>query len=85
MTLRLIPEDGSAIIEIVDTGPGIPVAERERVFDPFYRMPGTAGIGSGLGLAIAREAAIRLGGSVSLHERENGCGLVFRYQQMRNK
>jgi two-component system OmpR family sensor kinase len=85
VTLRLIPEEGSVIIEVVDTGPGIPVAERERVFDAFYRMPGTAGIGSGLGLAIAREAAIRLGGSVSLHERENGCGLIFRYQQMRNK
>jgi two-component system OmpR family sensor kinase len=85
VTLRLIPEDGSAIIEIVDTGPGIPVSERARVFDSFYRMPGTAGIGSGLGLAIAREAAIRLGGSVSLHKRENGCGLIFRYQQMCNK
>ena len=85
VTLRLIPEDGGAIIEVVDTGPGISVAERERVFDAFYRMPGTAGIGSGLGLAIAREAAIRLGGSVSLHERENGCGLIFRYQQTRNK
>ena len=85
VTLRLIPEDGSAIIEIVDNGPGIPVSERERVFDSFYRMPGTMGEGSGLGLAIAREAASRLGGTISLHEPHQGCGLVFRYQQMRNE
>lgn len=82
VTLRLIPD--SAIIEVVDNGPGIPVSERERVFDSFYRMPGTAGEGSGLGLAIAREAATRLNGIVSLHERRQGRGLVFRYRQMHN-
>lgn len=82
VTLRLISDDDSAIIEVVDNGPGIPVSERERVFDSFYRMPGTAGEGSGLGLAIAREAATRLNGIVSLHERRQARGLVFRYQQM---
>ncbi len=81
VTLRLIPDDDGAIIEVVDNGPGIPVSERERVFDSFYRMPGTAGEGSGLGLAIAREAATRLNGIVSLHERRQGRGLVFRYRQ----
>ena len=85
MTLRLITEGTSAIIEIVDNGPGIPASERERVFDSFYRMPGTTGEGSGLGLAIAREAASRLGGKASLHERQQSAGLVFRYQQMRNQ
>lgn len=79
VTLRLICDQEGAIIEIVDNGPGIPAAEHERVFDPFYRMPGTAGEGSGLGLAIAREAAIRLNGVVSLHERDRG--LIFRYRQ----
>ncbi len=81
VTLRLLNEGGNAIIEVVDNGPGIPASERERVFDSFYRMPETAGEGSGLGLAIAREAANRLGGTVSLHERREGSGLVFRYQQ----
>ncbi len=85
VTLRLITEGTSAIIEIVDNGPGIPASERERVFDSFYRMPGTTGEGSGLGLAIAREAASRLGGKASLHERQQSAGLVFRYQQMRNQ
>ena len=81
VTLRLLNEGGNAIIEVVDNGPGIPASERERVFDSFYRMPETAGEGSGLGLAIAREAANRLGGTVSLHEQREGSGLVFRYRQ----
>ncbi len=85
VTLRLLSENDSAVIEVVDNGPGIPVAEHEFVFDAFYRMPGTVGEGSGLGLAIAREAAIRLGGSVSLHEREDGHGLIFRYQHVRRR
>jgi two-component system OmpR family sensor kinase len=83
VTLRLLSDDDGAIIEVVDNGLGIPAAERERVFDAFYRLPGCGGEGSGLGLAIAREAATRLGGIVSLHERPEGGGLVFRYQQGR--
>lgn len=71
------------IIEVVDNGPGIPAAELERAFDPFYRLPGTSGEGSGLGLAIAREAAIRLGGTLTVHPREHGSGLIFRYRQRR--
>ena len=83
VTLRLLSENDSAIIEIVDNGPGIPDSERDRVFDPFYRIQDTDVKGSGLGLTIAREAAIRLGGTVSLHERQEGGGLVLRYQQTR--
>ncbi len=83
VTLRLCTEKDSANIEIADNGPGIPAAERERVFDTFYRVPGSAGEGSGLGLAIAREAAIRCGGILSLHERPQGGGLVLRYRQPR--
>jgi two-component system, OmpR family, sensor kinase len=81
VTLRLRSEDESAIIEIVDNGPGIQILERERVFDSFYRIPGSAIEGGGLGLAIAREAAIRLGGILSLHDRPESGGLVLRYLQ----
>ncbi len=81
VTLRLLSDHDDAVIEVVDDGPGIPVSERERVLDAFYRMPDAVGEGSGLGLAIAREAANRLGGSLSLHEREQGPGLIFRYRQ----
>jgi two-component system sensor histidine kinase KdpD len=44
------------IVRVVDRGPGIPPAQLERVFEPFYRAgtPGSAHRGSGLGLAIAR-------------------------------
>jgi two-component system, OmpR family, sensor kinase len=83
VTLRLTQEGDEAVMEVIDSGPGIPAAERERVFDPFYRITGSAGGGSGLGLAIAREAAARLGGSVSLAEGPGGAGLVFTYRQRR--
>ncbi|TCV85364.1 two-component system OmpR family sensor kinase [Sulfurirhabdus autotrophica] len=79
VTLRLLSDNGCPVIEVVDNGPGIPVSERERVFDSFYRITGTSGEGNGLGLAIAWEAAVRLGGNLSLHERKGGNGLVFRY------
>lgn len=85
VTLRLMSDQDNAVIEIVDNGPGIPPSERERVFDSFYRVPGTPGEGSGLGLAIARAAASRLGGIVSLHERQEGTGLLFRYRQGRER
>ena len=53
-------------LRVEDTGPGIPEAERERVFDPFYRVPGGGAGGSGLGLSIVRVIAQRIGGQVSL-------------------
>lgn len=83
VTLRLLSGESGDVVEVVDNGPGIPIPERERVLDAFYRMSGADGKGSGLGLAIAREAATRLGGVVSLHERHDGTGLVFRYRQRR--
>ncbi len=85
VTLRLLSDEKDDVIEVVDNGPGIPASERERVLDAFYRMSGADGEGSGLGLVIAREAAIRLGGMLSLHERHDGTGLVFRYRQGREK
>ncbi len=81
VTLRLRRDGDEAVVEVVDSGPGIPADERERVFAPFHRLGGADGSGSGLGLAIAREAAARLGGHVSLHDRADGPGLVFRYRQ----
>jgi two-component system OmpR family sensor kinase len=59
----------AAIVEVTDTGPGIPVDERERVFDRFYRVPGTTAPGSGIGLAIVRSIARQHGIRVEL-----GCG-----------
>jgi signal transduction histidine kinase len=64
-----------ALVTVTDTGPGIPPAERERVFDRFHRVPGTTGTGSGLGLALARSIAGRHHGEVLLEDGPGGRGL----------
>ena len=59
--------DGAATLAVRDSGPGIPEAERARVFDRFYRAPGTAHRpGSGLGLAIVKSIAERHGATITL-------------------
>jgi two-component system OmpR family sensor kinase len=59
---------------VSDTGPGIPAAERVRVFDRFYRGAAAAP-GSGLGLAIVRRIADRSRATVRLEDAEPGSGL----------
>ena len=68
VTVRLLadPFGQVAALLVEDNGPGIAEAERELVFQPFYRAPGSEVDGSGLGLAIVREIAERHGGSVSV-------------------
>jgi two-component system OmpR family sensor kinase len=80
VTLAFFQDGGDCVIEVADTGPGIPPAEREQAFRPFHRLDGASGEGSGLGLTIARDAAARLGGAIELQERIEG-GLAFRYRQ----
>ena len=57
---------GAVVLCVEDTGPGIAPAERERVFDAFYRTVGTEPAGSGLGLSIVQAIAQRVGARVSL-------------------
>ncbi|WP_207001864.1 sensor histidine kinase [Trinickia mobilis] len=64
--LSVTARDRRAVLEIKDSGPGIPAAERERVFDPFYRVLGSGEVGSGLGLSIVKTIADRLGADVRL-------------------
>ena len=59
-------DDGLIALQIDDTGPGIPVHERERVFDAFYRVLGNGEIGSGLGLAITRTVADSMAATIEL-------------------
>jgi two-component system sensor histidine kinase GlrK len=57
------------LLEVADDGPGIPPADRERVFDPFYRGRNTSGgrlPGSGIGLSIVRDYAQAHGGTVEV-------------------
>ena len=74
----------SVQLVVEDTGPGIDPGERERVFEPFYRILGTRQAGSGLGLAIVSSAAQALGGHIELGDRHDGrSGLRFTYRQKR--
>ena len=62
-----VSEAGDRIeMSVSDTGPGIPPAQQERVFEEFYRMPGTRTRGTGLGLPYARHLAGLLGGELTL-------------------
>lgn len=60
-----ITDDGVELC-VSDTGPGILPEDRERVFDPFYRVLGNEQIGSGLGLAIVKAIVTRLGATIDL-------------------
>ncbi|HYP84708.1 ATP-binding protein [Variovorax sp.] len=68
-------EDGAPVLRVQDDGPGIPAGERERAFDRFYRLAGSASEGSGLGLAIVRAIAERQGADVQLGEAPELGGL----------
>jgi len=65
VTVR-VNEGASPVLEIEDTGPGIPSAERLHVFERFYRILGSSAEGSGLGLAIVREIAQQHGVEVDI-------------------
>ena len=69
-------EGNVAVLSVQDDGPGVPVAERERVFDRFYRILGSDAEGSGLGLSIVREIASRHDGTVVLLDAPTGRGLL---------
>jgi two-component system OmpR family sensor kinase len=74
--------DGHAVVQIGDSGPGIPAEERDRVFDRFYRVGSGANrvrtdvAGSGLGLAIVRRIALKHHASVTLGDASAGGLLV---------
>ncbi len=62
-----------ATVEVADRGPGVPLEERERIFERFYRGRARGSVGGfGLGLAIGRELAERMGGTLTLTDRPGG-------------
>lgn len=71
------PGHAGAWLEVEDNGPGIPIDQRERVFERFHRIPGNGQPGSGLGLAIVQEVAIRHGARVEIDSGLEG-GARFR-------
>ncbi|WP_291987190.1 ATP-binding protein [Candidatus Accumulibacter sp. ACC007] len=74
-----VGDDDGVFIEVSDSGPGIPAADRQRVFDRFYRRAQSEEAGSGLGLAIVKTIAERHQATVSLGEARLG-GLCARVQ-----
>ena len=85
--VRVSAANGDALLEVTDTGPGVPEQHAPRLFDRLYRVPGSdvvearealdGGEGAGLGLAIARWAVEANRGRLS-YEREEGSGSTFR-------
>ena len=78
VTVEVTREGSQAVLRVGDHGPGVPPAERERIFEPFYRLPGASErAGSvGLGLALVRSIATRHHGSVRCDDQPGG-GAVF--------
>jgi signal transduction histidine kinase len=70
--IRVTGTGRGAEMQVEDAGPGIPVEDQERVFEPFYRRPDAAPSGAGLGLAIVRQIARVHGGDVQYSRREGG-------------
>lgn len=71
--VSLTKVDEMASFDVFDEGPGVPREDRERIFEPFYRAPGTRSTGgTGLGLAIAIEFVRAHGGSLDLVEETTG-------------
>jgi len=78
-SVRLILQNGSFRVE--DSGPGIPSAQHEVIFQPFVRGSNARGEGLGLGLSLARRICARQGWDISLdNQKREGCCFVVRLQ-----
>jgi PAS domain S-box-containing protein len=74
--IRTYVEGAQVVIEVSDSGPGVPLADRQRIFDPFYTTK-EIGIGTGLGLFVCRNVVRGLGGEVAVTDATGG-GALFR-------
>ena len=85
-------EDGQAVLQVLDDGPGVPETDLKRICEPFFRSADNAtGLGAGLGLAICHEIARHLGGTLELSNRAKNTnnsssepsarGFSFKYSQ----
>ena len=73
VTIRVFTDITDAVLEVSDTGPGIPEDERDLVWDRFYRGPsGRFADGSGIGLAVVKELVDAHGGTVSVEAADGG-------------
>jgi signal transduction histidine kinase len=79
ITVRVRAAGGAAIVEVIDHGVGIAAADRTRIFERFYRTPGSHRPGFGLGLPIVKELIGAHGGRVTV-DSEPGAGSLFRIE-----
>ena len=82
LILRAEAENGYARVSLSDSGPGIPIEDRERVFEMFHRMDSSDAArgevyGHGLGLPMARKLLEAMGGGIRAEPSENGAQIVF--------
>ncbi len=84
VTVAICDAGDMCLFRVEDNGPGIPPAERELVFERFYRILGSGTEGSGLGLAIVKEIVESSGGTVTLGEPQRGSGLVVEVRLRRS-
>jgi signal transduction histidine kinase len=77
LTAKPAPGGIATIFAVSDDGPGVPVAARTKIFDPFYttKAPGT---GTGLGLAVCKHLVATAGGSIEVGDGPDGRGVEFR-------
>ena len=74
--MRIATEGGQAVVEVSDSGPGVPPPLRERIFEPFVTTK-DIGAGTGLGLFVCRNVVKSLQGTITVHDAPGG-GALFR-------
>ena len=76
--VRVYQQKSEVVLEVCDSGPGIPLAFRERVFERFFRVLGNKSPGSGLGLSIVHQICTHHHGRIELDAPTEGTGLIVR-------
>jgi len=77
INVSLCMQDKKPVLKIADTGPGIAEAEKSKIFQRFYRVPGTSFSGAGLGLAIVKDIANNHGAVVTVTNGPGNRGAMF--------
>ena len=74
MTILAEPGEGEVVVRVLDDGPGFPADETNRLFELFYRSPGTAGAasGAGIGLIVCARLISAMGGRIWAAPRGDG-------------
>lgn len=85
IAVRTLRRDGMVVVEVADTGPGIPDADKEKVFEMFYTSAGSdARRGMGLGLALCKSIVNAHGGTISVSDNvPHGAVFAFTLQEER--